>query len=251
MKKLFLLSLLVINGWCVTIGIPDITVPATLKAPKFINIDKNDETNSDTEQLIKSHMSNFSDQVRGQIILSKYFKVIDVKNNLAQYLDQAIDDSDDNSVDINDNSPESTTLPSKESSNTSFDQPVLNGKQNQPEFVLIGTLAAITAGEEINQISDTDKYSKVYSIDVAVDYKLVKVKNHHIVAAFTSMGHAGDVKLTADSTQKMVHNIPKLVKDAGNNLAKEVLDQLTIQLNKQPNHGVASAPVVTDVKVYK
>ena len=243
MKRLLFLGLLclTITSWATpTLGVANISMPSsTASMPNFINVTSDNSNDQAAAKILQQQMTNFSAQVRGQIIQSKYFQVVDIDDNLARYY---LANSKNNE------SAESTlALTVTESNLTSA-----TALKNNPDYILIGTIAAINAEEETNPITDTNKFSVIYTIDLAVDYKLIKTKTHAIVASFTAAGHAGDVKLTSKPNQKIVHNIPKLAKQVGDDLTKEVLNQLSLQLEggKVVQDTPASPTKVTDVKVY-
>ncbi len=257
MKRLLILSMISLNSFSATLGIPNIIMPSSMAAtPAFIRSANQSGTSDDvaTTKLVQQQMTNFSAQVRGKIIQSKYFQVIDVDSNTAlNYLNQL------------ESQPQVTTLAPKAASETIAESmpkvessaavnqiTAIKPKQPSADYLLIGTVSAIDASEDVNPIIDTNKYSAIYSIDLAVDYKLVSVKDHKMIASFTAAGHAGDVKLTSNPGQKMSHNIPKLVQQVGNDLAQEVMNQLAIQLEngKVVHDTPESVPKVTDVKVY-
>jgi len=211
MKKFFFACFIGINCWGATLGVPDLQTSSSAATHSFINPDSTTSIDGTTETIIKQQISNFSAQIKGKIIQSKHFQVIDIDNKLAYTYNSTT--SSNNTKSLN----ESNILPG-------------NKPSSLPDYILIGTVSAIDAGEETHQISDTNRYSLIYSIDIAVDYKLIRTRDSVIVSSFTAAGHGGDVKLTTNQQQKMNHNIPKLVKETGADLANDVNNQLTIQL---------------------
>lgn len=248
MKRLLILGLMAVNGWSATLGVPNIIMPATAAAtPEFIRISPDSDNNDKaTAKLVQQQMTNFSAQVRGSIIQSKYFQIIDVDNSVAaNYLAEAESQVAASVVSSPKQAAESTVVGLKAA-------PTVKAKAALPDYMLIGTVSAIDAHEEINPITDTNRYSAIYSIDVAVDYKLISTQDHRMIAAFTAAGHSGDVKLITNPNQKIYHNIPKLVSQVGDDLAKEVMNQLAIQLQngKVVKDAQDQSPKVSDVKVY-
>ncbi len=224
-----------------TLGVPNILVSDVDNLPGFVSKDNPNDADLAAKQIIERRIGNFSAQIRGQIIQSKLFQVIDVNNHLAlDYL-----------------SSESATL--KPESNTTLqaaESATIKARTTSPnqkvDFMLIGQLSAISAGEEINAISGTTKSSAIYSIDIAVDYKLIRTKDRTIIASFTAAGHAGDAKIISTASAKPNHKIPVLVQQAGADLADEVISEINLQLGSGKRNllNSESAPAITDVKTY-
>lgn len=218
MKKIiFTASILVsIHCFAATLAVPNLQVSSSAYKNNFINPDKPDSIDPVTQTELKQQISTFSAQVRGKIIQSKHFNVIDSNNNQ-----------------LKTESPNSNTV-------------------GKPDYILTGIVSAIDTNEETRELSNTNMYSIIYSIDIAVDYKLVRTKDNHIIASFTAAGHGGDVKLTSNKNQKVSHNTPKLIQQAGDDLATEVNNQLTLQLDngKIIRDYQEAAPNTNEVKVY-
>lgn len=237
-----------------SIGIPNISNNNNSSLPSFMQKDSSNDADNGTSTLVQQQINNFSAQIRGSIIQSKQFRVVDVDNGITQKYINFNESSPENTFELNESqeikmtATESNNTKSAES-NTVLAKSVTN---QTPDYLLIGNLAAINAGEEVNQIIGTNKYSNIYSIDIAVDYKLIRTQDHTIVASFTAAGHSGDVKFVSTQTQKIVHNIPALVKQLGDNLATDVTSLLSEQIGngKLYLNNQESAPKVTDFKSY-
>jgi hypothetical protein len=80
----------------------------------------------------------------------------------------------------------------------------------------------------------------------------IRDRDRTIVASFTAAGHSGDVKLVSSQTQKVMHNMPLLVKQLGANLSTDVSSMLSEQIGngKLYLNNQESAPKVTDFKTY-
>lgn len=247
--QLLVTGLLVAGSSCYalpTIGVPNITVNSTTATPSFISTDSSTQTDAATTKMLQQQITNFSAQIRGTILQSGQFRVVDVDNNFVQ-MHLPVE-----SAPVSESTPliESAPLPESPTITTSKSPDKTTSKT--PDYLLIGSLAAINAGEEVNQIINTNKYSDIYSIDLAVDYKLIRTSDRTIVASFTAAGHSGDVKLVNYPDQKMQHNIPLLVQQVGADLASEVSSQLQTQIGggKLYLNNQESAPKVTDFKTY-
>jgi hypothetical protein len=240
-----------------SIGIPNISNDNNSSLPSFMQKDASDNVDSATNTLVQQQINNFSAQIRGDVIQSKQFRVVDVDTSVTQKYASLNESSPANDLKQNESeaikvaNAESTPLANVKSveSATSPIKPVVG---QIPDYLLVGNLAAINAGEEVNQIIGTNKYSNIYSIDIAVDYKLIRTQDRTIVASFTAAGHSGDVKLVNSQTQKVMHNTPLLVKQLGANLATDVSSMLSEQIGngKLYLNNQESAPKVTDFKTY-
>ncbi len=240
-----------------SIGIPNISNDNNSSLPSFMQKDASDNVDSTTNTLVQQQINNFSAQIRGEVIQSKQFRVVDVDTGVTQGYANLNESSPAN--DLKQNESEAIKIANAESiplsnvkSVESAASPIKPVAAQIPDYLLVGNLSAINAGEEVNQIIGTNKYSNIYSIDIAVDYKLIRTQDRTIVASFTAAGHSGDVKLVNSQTQKVMHNIPLLVKQVGANLASDVSSMLSehigngkLYLNSQE-----SSSKVTDFKTY-
>lgn len=237
--KLLLLSIIASSGWAASpsLGVTNIVIPpAYTNTSTFVSSDGSNNTDQNTSLKVQKQLSSFSDQIRGSIIQSKLFKVVDVSNNNAIRQYTSIDSTESN-----------TKAGSKLKKASSISAGV-------PDYLLIGSLSAINAGEEINPIAGTNKYSNIYSIDLAVDYKLVRTDDSTIVSAFTASGHSGDVKIMNNTYDQVItHNYALLIKQVGNDLAQDVMSNLNNQIGggKLYLSNPESSAQITDFKTYQ
>jgi hypothetical protein len=217
--------LLTFNSWSLaTLGVPNIQINDWDNLPGFLSKDTHDSDQA-TKQLIQKQIGAFSIQIRRQIRSSQTFQIIDIDPDQAlAYLTLESANSNLNIV---------TSTPIIKPKNLKDGQ-LSKGRSRMlesqtPNFMLLGQLSALSAGEGINRINDTNKFSAIYNIDIAVDYKLVRTKDHAIVAIFTAAGHSGDAKIIA-AASKPNHKIPLLIQQAGADLADEVISELQLQL---------------------
>ena len=241
-----------------SIGIPNISNDNNSSLPSFMQKDASDNVDNTTNTLVQQQINNFSAQIRGDVIQSKQFRVVDVDTGITQKYASLNESSPANDLKQNESeaikiaNAESIPLSNVDKSVESATSPIKPVVGQIPDYLLVGNLAAINAGEEVNQIIGTNKYSNIYSIDIAVDYKLIRTQDRTIVASFTAAGHSGDVKLVNSQTQKVMHNMPLLVKQLGANLATDVSSMLSEQIGngKLYLNNQESAPKVTDFKTY-
>ena len=230
LKQLLIINLFIATSSASSIGVPNIISPAnSASIPSFVNPDKSNDSDASTSALLQHQLTTFSAKIRVALLQRNYFQLIDVDNGLASYF--LVNESAELRLANESNLAESTTRESTTlESATLKSKTLLPLKTTLPDYLLIGSLSALSAGEEITPLSGTNKSSAIYSIDLAVDYKLVRSKDHRQIAAFTAAGHAGDVQLINNSNQKVTHNIPNLIQQVGNGLANEVISKINDQI---------------------
>ena len=132
---------------------------------------------------------------------------------------------------------------------------ILN-ESSENNYLLVGEISYIGENEDSYLIKDTNSTTKQYVVEVAGDFKLVRVKDNVIMANFSATGSSSDVKIVSSvnkSNSQWHHNIGALVQNASINLASNVVDEMNTQYNfiiSSENKSNAESVVVTDVKVY-
>ncbi len=206
---------------------------------------------------VEKNMKMFSAAVKGALIKSRQFTVVDAaptiktwQSNKKDILSviQAMDVASVPPVNIPKES--SVAIKNAESAPESA-VTTNNANDNQPDYILIGYLNNVSAYENRNPIMGTNKTSAIYNIDLSVDYKLVNTKTKQIIAAFTAAGHGGEVKLLNDPDQQVNYNVPKLIKDASDSLASDVMDNLTTQIDFNKLNPKPKVAPMTNVVEYK
>lgn len=251
-----------------TIAMPDLimnqsaTVPVPLKNFSENNVMALPIT-------IKQNMPQFSADIRGGLINSGRFKVINIKNvkiNNAKTLNDMLNQlSALNTTQVfnvanqlgNANTYPTAMLKPVESGNH-VESIVSSNNINadNAEYYLLGTINDVSQNEDSYPIKDTTNMTKQYFVAVSGDFKLVRAKDNVIVASFSSTGEAHDVKLVAINANQNIkwhHNTGALVSEAAKNLAANVVTQVIRQFamtTKQDELNTAKPDVVTDVKTY-
>ena len=213
-------------------------------------------SNIDTQVVsrVEKSMPMFSAAVRGALLKSKQFTVVDATPTIETW--------QNNKKDILSIIKKMDMVSSSTSPIINSEYTVKNNSEsaikvesatatNQPDYILIGYLDGISSYENRNPIMGTNKTSAIYSIDVSVDYKLVNTKTKQIIAAFTAAGHGGEVKLLNDPDQEVNYNIPKLIKDASDSLASDVMDNLTSQIDFNKLNPKPKVAPLTNVVEYQ
>ena len=205
---------------------------------------------------VEKNMQMFSAAVKGALIKSRQFTVVDAaptiktwQSNKKDILSviKAMDVASVPPVNISNKASATNKAESAPESAVTSN----NANDNQPDYILIGYLNNVSAYENRNPIMGTNKTSAIYNIDLSVDYKLVNTKTKQIIAAFTAAGHGGEVKLLNDPDQQVNYNVPKLIKDASDSLASDVMDNLTTQIDFNKLNPKPKVAPMTNVVEYK
>ncbi|WP_457788289.1 penicillin-binding protein activator LpoB [Pseudomonas sp. PL-6] len=98
------------------------------------------------------------------------------------------------------------------------------------DYVLFGTLADIDFRQDLNDIANTDSYSKVLGLTLVADFSLINTRTYEITSAFTAMGEAQDVKLVNGQDVRITPNRGRVVREVSKALGEDVAAQLQEQL---------------------
>lgn len=244
-----------------TIGMPDLTMEQQSTMSQ----------NTDDQQLTKSVMKTmpkFSAEIRGALIKTGQFKVIDVDSSDIPEFEEFESANVESMVlasEIGESkSIESKSIESSASVNTLANHiqtsNKINKRQIKPktDYYLIGVISYVGENEDSYPIKQTDNMTKQYVIEVTAEFKLIRVSDKTVMASFSSNGKASDVKIVSTSDKEnrvWHHNIGKLVNSASKELANNVVEEMESQfnftiLNEEKAKKANESIVVTDVKVY-
>ncbi|MBP9742429.1 MAG: hypothetical protein KBD37_03630 [Burkholderiales bacterium] len=197
---------------------------------------------------VEQSVSKFSADIRGALIKTGQFKVLNIK---VAAPDIAIDS--DKTIVSTLSVDDETDLPEKSFLDSS-NQALLISQKNNPdtEYYLLGVINYIGENEDSYPLKGTSNLTKQYVIEVEADFKLVRARDHALMASFSATGSAHDIKIVSSNKgQTWHHNIGKLVSTASKDLASDVVDEIESQFNFMLlNHQQAESDIVTDVQVY-
>ncbi len=267
MKKFILFSTMLATQYTFAYTIPTIAVPnlvytKTEKTPITQTTSSTDfgVVNNTTTTILKEEVQKelpmFNADVRGALINSKQFRVIDIPkaNNLWKGNSQTILNFV-NGLNKS-NSKNTATVPvvaNKIESNlpVAIESKIQTTQNNNlPDYILLGQISSITSDADMEPLQDTNKITSQYNIDISVDYQVVGTKDGSIIASFNGYGHANDVKIlnAGDTVQVQNHNIPLLINQASKDLANNVVTQLQQQFSvSSKTYKIES---IENVKVY-
>lgn len=261
MKRIVLCLLLLSSG--IAFAIPTISVQ-DLTVEKEVQVDPTDPTVMKT--IVKT-MPKFTSDIRGSLIKSGQFKVINVRT-LADNLAYAHDIDVESPILIPESGVKAESSTKVESSiqiesgiPESATTPLLKQQAVNPatEYYLVGVINYIGENEDSHPIKSTNNMTKQYVVEVTADFKLIRAKDKAIMASFSASGRSNDVRIiSSENLQNTAwhHNVGKLVSETSKDLASNVLTEMQTQFNftiqNEEKDRKANEPVVvTDVKEYK
>jgi hypothetical protein len=244
MRKLLFLSIFLITY--ANADIPSMYIPTILYAHTRVEDLESTNTSDMIQTSVRQKLPAFNADVRGEIIKSGRFKVVKMPKKY-DALSTGLQNGTMLTKLTSDNTSNNTIV------NKIASSPKDKNKLGMPDYILRGVVAGITQTQDTSPVKDTDKITNQYNINVAVNYKLIKTSDRSVMASFIAYGHASDVKILTNgsSNQVLHHNVPKLIKEASKNLAKDVVDQLYDQFGMSSENYNNGSRVVTDVKIYK
>lgn len=220
MKLRFIIILLVAASSSVfaanpTIGITDIVMPnngeqvTSFLSGSSINDDKA------TVQQVQSQLKTISEHIRTHIA-QKYsdITVFNVESNTTAILNNRYSYTSAESQNLVNNVESDSVLWVAKSGIT-------------PDFFMIGNVSSLNAGVTKLPIENTTKYSNIYNLDIAVLYQVIRSKDQKIVATFTVLGQAGNVRLLNDNDVPS-YDTTGMITTASNDLINSTLNQFNI-----------------------
>lgn len=226
------MSLISGTSWALpTIGVAEIAVEKN--TPSFLSSNSVTTPDNPTQQLMQQQLNALSAQIKAQINQAL----------LLQLQTQEMDAKAINSVSFNftqtEVSIESEPSLINQFANAASQLNPLNSTTNTdesqisyPDYMLFGTLEALNAGNQIQLIPGTNQYSNIYSLDLAINYKLIKTSDQVIVANFIAAGHAGEPTLQNNSTAHIPNDSNRLIQQVYAQLSNEVIMRLEQQFNE-------------------
>lgn len=226
------MSLISGTSWALpTIGVAEIAVEKN--TPSFLSSNSVTTLDNPTQQLMQQQLNALSAQIKAQINQA----------SLLQLQTQEMDAKAINSVSFNftqtEVSIESEPSLINQFANAASQLNPLNSTTNTaesqisyPDYMLFGTLEALNAGNQIQLIPGTNQYSNIYSLDLAINYKLIKTSDQVIVANFIAAGHAGEPTLQNNSTAHIPNDSNRLIQQVYAQLSNEVIMRLEQQFNE-------------------
>lgn len=166
------------------------------------NASSYNEYESNTSYIDQSELRRFSGDIKGEILKSGMFQLIQGRPYSAS--------ADSNVYDVI--------------------QRIKSGHFEGADYVLFGTLSDIEFTHDINALEHTNSYSTVLGLTLVADFSLIDTKTYEITSAFTAMGEGQDTKLVNDADVRVSLNRPRVVREVSKELGEDVARQLAEQL---------------------
>lgn len=99
-----------------------------------------------------------------------------------------------------------------------------------PDYIMIGELTAINAGDQKSPIESSTKYSDVYNVNAAVSYRIIRMNDQKVIGGFTAAGQAGGVQFLSDKNTIPNYNTAELIQSASDSLLTSILSQFDVQV---------------------
>ncbi len=109
-------------------------------------------------------------------------------------------------------------------------QRIEQGQFEGADYVLFGSLSDIDFRQDLNDIANTDSYSKVLGLTLVADFSLIDTSTYEVTAAFTAMGEAQDVKLVNADDIRATPNRGRVIREVSKSIGEDVTRQLKEQL---------------------
>jgi hypothetical protein len=224
------MSLISGTSWALpTIGVAEISVEKS--TPSFLNANSVTISDNPTQQLMQQQLKALLNQIKTQISQASLLQPLEmdpkVVNSVSFNFTQTEVSIESQPSLINQFTHAASQLnPLTSAANTNESQ------ISYPDYMLFGTLEALNAGNQIQLIPGTNQYSNIYSLDLAINYKLIKTSDQVIVAHFIAAGHAGEPILQNNSTAQIPSNTDALIKQVYTQLSNEVIARLEQQFNE-------------------
>lgn len=214
MKKLSLFSILLIVTGIVS-ALPTISVPNLTYATGVTDIGIN---NAD---------------IKGALIKSGKFKVVELPKNF-------------NLVNLDTNKQTNIESTTSESAPQITNNGVI---QDDLNYILIGKVISADTYNNYYQVPNSDNYTGTRTMAVTVSYKLVRIKDKANISSFNA--YATGTQTVILKSGELIHpNQAMILRDTSQDLANNVLEQLTDQMDSSIKSEQNDKPIISDVKTY-
>ncbi len=217
MKKLNLFSILLISSGLVS-ALPTISVPNLTYATGISDLGIN---NAD---------------VKGALIHSGKFKVVETPKdfNLATSNILALNKP------ISTESANSESAP-KQTNNTPI--------QDDLNYILIGQVISADTYNNYYQVPNSDNYTGTRTMAVTVSYKLLRIKDRANISSFNA--YATGTQTVILKAGEVIHpNQALILRDTSKDLANNVVEQLTDQIDSAIKSEQNDKPTISEIKTY-
>lgn len=150
----------------------------------------------------RGELRKFTADIKGEIVKSGYFKVVQGKPFTAKNTEKLYD----------------------------VIARIKQGMYPGADYVLFGSVNNIQFRQEANPIDHTDTVSHTLSLELVGEFSLISTRTYEVKAAFSAMGEGSDVKLMSSRGGRLVLNRGKVVSEVSKSLGEDVIRQMEEQL---------------------
>lgn len=173
-----------------------------------------DEYESRTSYIEQSELRKFSGDIKGEIIKSGMFQLVQATPYTAGAKEDVYD----------------------------VIKRIKNGNFKGADYVLFGTLSDIDFQQNVGDIANTNAYSATLGLTLVADFSLIDTRTYEITSAFTAMGEGQDTKLVNSRDIKVSLNRPRVVRDVSKSIGEDVARQLREQLRGEVEYTGQPSP---------
>ncbi|MEE4944906.1 penicillin-binding protein activator LpoB [Pseudomonas alliivorans] len=173
-----------------------------------------DEYESRTSYIEQSELRKFSGDIKGEIIKSGMFQLVQATPYTAGAKEDVYD----------------------------VIKRIKNGNFKGADYVLFGTLSDIDFQQDVGDIANTNAYSATLGLTLVADFSLIDTRTYEITSAFTAMGEGQDTKLVNSRDIKVSLNRPRVVRDVSKSIGEDVARQLREQLRGEVEYTGQPSP---------
>ncbi|MEE4956387.1 penicillin-binding protein activator LpoB [Pseudomonas alliivorans] len=173
-----------------------------------------DEYESRTSYIEQSELRKFSGDIKGEIIKSGMFQLVQATPYTAGAKEDVYD----------------------------VIKRIKNGNFKGADYVLFGTLSDIDFQQDVGDIANTNAYSATLGLTLVADFSLIDTRTYEITSAFTAMGEGQDTKLVNSRDIKVSLNRPRVVRDVSKSIGEDVARQLREQLRGEVEYTGQHSP---------
>jgi hypothetical protein len=113
---------------------------------------------------------------------------------------------------------------------------IKKGEFNGADYVLFGTLSQLDFTDQWTPLQGTSSATQQYGLNLLADFSLIHTKTFEIKAAFSAQGVGNDTKIHSTRADVLPPNRAKVMREVSQSLARDVYDQLAMQLGYADPH---------------
>ena len=97
------------------------------------------------------------------------------------------------------------------------------------DYVLFGSVSNVEFRNQFVPVQGTSTTNHIFSLDLVVDFSLIDTKTYQVLAAFSAMGEAQDVKMNTGRGDVVSPNRSRVIMETSKSLGEQAYGQLVEQ----------------------